>query len=242
MKNPIDIVKGKIVGYDEKRRELLIRAPYDDWLTATKRNYKDCNVQLIDSRPLSGKQRRTCYMLIREIAEYTGMGLDPTKEYLKLKFLVEDLESTADQLFSLSNAPMSLVCAFQRYLVHFIVDWDIPCSFSLLEFVDDTQDYIYACLVAKKCCVCGKKSDLHHVDRVGLQSRERMIHEGLEALPLCRYHHTEVHQMGQREFNKRYHIDNGVKLDKALCKLYRLKSMEEQENVEQSYDDGAAGC
>lgn len=54
-------------------------------------------------------------------------------------------------MFSLSNAPMSLVCAFQRFLVHFMLDWDIPCSIPLLEFVDDVQDYLYACLVAKKC-------------------------------------------------------------------------------------------
>lgn len=30
MKAPIETVKGRIVGYDEKRGELLIRAPYDD--------------------------------------------------------------------------------------------------------------------------------------------------------------------------------------------------------------------
>ena len=100
------------------------------------------HIQMIDSRPLSDKQRRTCYKLIREISNYTGMGLDPTKEYMKLKFIAEDLQETADQMFSLSNAPMSLVCAFQRFLVRFILDWDIPCSFSLLDFVDDVQDYL----------------------------------------------------------------------------------------------------
>ena len=110
----------------------------------TKREYRECLVQLIDSRPLSDRQRRTCYALIGAISDYTGIGKDPSKEWLKLKFLLEDLEGTADQIFSLSNAPMSLVCAFQRFLVRFILDWDIPTKFSLLDMVDDVPDYIYA--------------------------------------------------------------------------------------------------
>lgn len=140
MKSPIDIVRGRIVDID-KHGIVTIKARYDDWPMLLKREYKECNIQMIDSRPLSDKQRRTCYKLIREISNYTGMGLDPTKEYMKLKFIAEDLQETADQMFSLSNAPMSLVCAFQRFLVRFILDWDIPCSFSLLDFVDDVQDY-----------------------------------------------------------------------------------------------------
>lgn len=157
MKSPIDIVRGRIVDID-KHGIVTIKARYDDWPMLLKREYKECNIQMIDSRPLSDKQRRTCYKLIREISNYTGMGLDPTKEYMKLKFIAEDLQETADQMFSLSNAPMSLVCAFQRFLVRFILDWDIPCSFSLLDFVDDVQDYVYACLVSKKCCIWGNRA------------------------------------------------------------------------------------
>ena len=100
------------------------------------------------------------------------------KEYMKLKFLAEDFGETADKIFSLSNAPMSLVCAFQKYLVSFILQWDIPCHFPLLQFVDDIPDYIYSCLINRKCCVCGSRAELHHVDRVGMgRNREEIIHE-----------------------------------------------------------------
>lgn len=37
MRSPVDTVKGRIVGYDERRGELLIRAPYDDYITMTRR-------------------------------------------------------------------------------------------------------------------------------------------------------------------------------------------------------------
>lgn len=231
MKTPIDVVKGKIVGYDDRRQEVLIRAPYDDWHTLTKREYKSCLVQLVDNRPLSDKQRKMCYSLLREISEYTGQGVDPTKEWMKIKFMTEDLEQTADKLFSLSNAPMSLVCAFQRFLIRFILEWDIPCRFSLLAYADDVADYIYSCLVTKKCCICGAPTDLHHIDRVGMGSnRHDIIHEGLEVLPLCREHHTEAHTMPDTEFFEKYHIPGGVTMDKTLCRLYGLKARKKGDN------------
>jgi len=232
MRSPVETVKARIVGYDEKRGELLIRAPWDDWLTLTKREFKECLVQPLDSRILSNKQRKMCYALLREIADYTGQGIDMTKELMKLKFLADELEQTADKIFSLSNAPMSLVCAFQRYLIRFILDWDIPTGFSLLEYADDIQDYIYHCLVTKKCCICGAPTDLHHIDRIGMgRDRTDVIHEGLEVLPLCREHHGEAHSMPDEDFFERYHLDGGIVMDKTLCRLYGLKAKGGTKNV-----------
>lgn len=222
MKTPIDVVKGEITDIDE-RGILTIKAAYDDWQTLTRREYKTCLVQLIDSRTLSDKQRRACYALLGEIAEYCGMSKESAKEYLKLKFMADELEETADKIFSLANAPMSLVCAFQRFLVRFIIEWDIPCKFRILDFVDDIADYIYQCLLHKKCCVCGARAELHHTERVGMgRSRDEIDHEGMKALPLCREHHTEAHNMPSSEFYDKYHLTDGVEIDKALIKIYRL--------------------
>lgn len=224
MKTPVDTVKGRIIDIDE-RGAITIVAHYDDWPTLLRREYKDCYVEFIDSRPLSDKQRRTCYMLLRAISDYTGMGDDPTKEYMKLKFIVEDLQLTADRMFSLSNAPMSLVAAFERFLVRFILDWDIPTPFSLLKFVDNVADYVYACAISKKCVVCGQQAELHHIDRVGIgRDRHDIVHEGMEAISLCREHHTEIHTSGDKPFLDKYHIDGGVVLDKTLCKIWKLKA------------------
>lgn len=225
MKSPIDTIKGRIVGYDDRRQEVLIRAPYDDWYTLTKREYGTCLVQMVDGRTLSDKQRRMCYALLREISDYTGQDVHMTKEYLKLRFLADDLGETADKIFSLSNAPMSLACAYQRYLVRFILEYDIPCRFALLDYVDDVADYIYSCLVTKKCCVCGAPTDLHHIDRIGMgRDRADVIHEGLEVLPLCREHHGEAHTMSDEAFFERYHLPGGIVMDKTLCRIYGLKA------------------
>ena len=229
MKTPVDTVKGRIVGYDERTQELLIRAHYDDWYTMTKRGYKECLVQPLDARPLSDRQRKMCYALLREISDYTGQDVHSAKEYLKLRFLADDFGETADRIFSLSNAPMSLVCAFQRYLVRFIVEYDIPCRVPLLEYVDDVHDYIYACLIAKKCCITGRPADLHHIDRVGMaRDRDDIIHEGMEVLPLCRELHQEAHTMSDREFFEKYHLPGGVVMDKTLCRIYKVKARKER--------------
>ncbi len=223
MKTAVDVVKGRITDVDE-HGIVTVKCRYDDWYTLTKRGYSECLVQMVDSRPLSDKQRRACYALLREISEYTGEGVDRAKEYMKIKFMTEELIGTADSIFSLSNAPMSLVCAFQRYLVRFILDWDIPCSFPLLDFVDDTADYIYACLINKKCCICGARAQLHHVDHVGMgRDRDEIVHEGMEAMPLCGEHHAECHTLGQKTFNEKYHLDGGIALDRTLCRIYKLK-------------------
>lgn len=224
MASPVDVVKGRIVGYDEKRGELLIRAPYADLVTMTRREYKECLVQPVDSRRLSDKQRKACYALMGAIADYSGMSRDRTKELMKLKFLSENVEDLSEQIFSLSNAPMSLVCGFQRFLVQFILEWDIPTDFSLLEMVDDVSDYIYGCLVNKKCVVCGRPADLHHVERVGMgRNRDEIIHEGMEVLPLCREHHTEAHTMPDKDFFDKYHLPGGIVADKTICRIYGLK-------------------
>jgi hypothetical protein len=224
MKSPVETVRGRIVGYDEKREELLIRAPYSDRVTMMARQFKECLVQLMDSRPLSDNQRKACYALIGAIADYASMSKDRTKELMKLKFLSENMEDMSERIFSLSNAPMSYVCAFQRFLVQFILEWDIPTDFSLLDMVDDVSDYIYGCLVNKKCVICGRPADLHHVERVGMgRNRDEIIHEGMEVLPLCREHHTEAHTMPDKDFFERYHLPGGIVADKTICRIYGLR-------------------
>lgn len=218
-------VRGRIVDYDEKRGEIVIRAPYQDFATMCRREYKDVEIVLIDSRPLSSKQRRSCYAMIREIAEWAGDDASEVKEYLKMEFWSAELLHTADRMFSLSNAPMSIVAAFQKWLARFIVRNDVPCKRSLLSYVDDVDDYVYACIANRKCAICGRRADLHHVDAIGVgRNREEIIHEGLPVLPLCREHHMEAHGMPTEEFLKKYHLNGGIPADKTICKLYRLKA------------------
>ena len=224
MKAVNEIIEGKITGFNERTNELTIVAKYDDYLTMAKRDYNTVSIQLVDSRPISSKQRKSCYAMIREIADWSGDLPSEIKEYLKADFIATESLEMMDS-FSLSNAPMSVVAAFQKWLARFIVRNEVPCKKSLLSYVDDVQDYIYACLIHKKCCICGRNADLHHVDTVGMgRDRTEIIHEGMKVLPLCREHHQEIHSKGTTEFLKFYHIDDGIPADKTICKIYHLKA------------------
>ena len=222
MASVIDRVRGKITGYDERRGVVLIEAPYEDFATMCRREYKEVDIQMLDSRPLSDKQRRSCYAMIREIADWSGYEPDEMKDMMKFNFigsLVDDMDT-----FSLSNAPMSTVAAFQTFLARFIVAHDVPTKRPMLEYVDDIEAYLYACTAAKKCPICGKRADLHHVSAIGMgRDRTEIIHEGLEVMPLCREHHTEIHTIGRDSFMMKYHLNGGITADKTICKIYGLK-------------------
>lgn len=188
------------------------------------RNVKEVYVEPIDSRKLSDKQRKMCYALINAIAEWSGSTTEEIKEVFKLDFWAERVDTLADKIFSLSDAPMSLVAEFQRFLVGFIISNDVPVKRPLLEYVDDIEHYTYMRVIHKKCVVCGKRSDLHHIDAIGMGSdRTQVQHFGREVLSLCREHHTEIHTIGKSEFMSRYHLTGGVIADKTILKIYGLK-------------------
>lgn len=219
MKSPIDVISGRIVGYDEKSSELLIRARYEDVFTMCKRDYRYCKVELIDNRRISDGQRKSCYKFIREIASYTGEGTTRTKEILKKNFASEELLKP-DFTFSLSDCTMSLACAFQKYLVRFILDYEIPCSFNVIDFIDDIYDYVYACAVRKKCCVCGLSAEGHHWDRIGIRHKRKLVDQaGMRMEPLCRKHHMECHDMIQEDFDEKYKIAP-IYIDDAIKQTY----------------------
>ena len=139
MRSPAETVKGRIIDIGSDGT-MIIKAKYDDMFMLEKRGYKDVVIRLLDSRTLSDKQRNACYAMIREIAEYTGDDTEDFKLFIKTRFMLDELHSMADELFSMSNAPMSLICDFQRYLARFIVKHNIPTKVSVLKYVDDVSD------------------------------------------------------------------------------------------------------
>ena len=216
------MIKGKIMSVKEDGTAVIMADI--DISKYIKQNTKECYVEYIDSRPLSHEQRKMCYALINAIAEWSGNSTQDIKEAFKLEFWADKVETIGDKIFSLSNAPMSLVADFQRFLIGFILENNVPVKRPLLEYVDDINHYVYMCLIHKKCAICGKKSDLHHIDTVGMgNDRTEVQHEGREAMSLCREHHNEMHQIGKASFFEKYHLNGGVKIDKTICKIYGLK-------------------
>ena len=176
-----------------------------------------------DKRGITSEQRRKAWALMTEIADYQGQTKDDVYAEQKTAFTLKHLEILQGELFRLSSATVTSARAFITMLIEIIIEYGIPTKEPLYGLCDDIPRYVYACLMNKKCVVCGKKTELHHYDHVGMgRNRREIDHIGMRAYPLCRDHHEEIHRIGERAFDERYHLIP-IPVDEQIAKKYGLK-------------------
>lgn len=206
---------GKII--ELKNGKVLIEAEYGYIDEIIRKDIKEAEIRLKDSRAISREQQKKIYALFSDISLYTGYTPQETKELMKFSFI----SKYGGNDFSLSNVDMTTASKFIEYIIEFILIHDIPTKVSLLEQSEDIGKYIYMCLVYKKCCISGKRAELHHVDKVGMgRNRNEITHIGMKALPLSRKYHIEVHTIGEKTFEEKYHVF-GVKIDEVIASKYK---------------------
>lgn len=224
----MEIISGKIV--DVQPGYIVIRASYDNIDRMIKRRYDEVQIGLPDGRRITPEQRRKAFALVGEIAAYTGYERDEAHLTLKHEFMNRHLDQLQKELFSLSDCDITTAREYISYLIDFCLTFDVPTKVPLAEMCEDIRRYVYSCLINKKCCVCGKKAELHHVDRVGMgNNRNEIVHEGRECLPLCREHHTEIDHLGDERMCEKYHVVP-VEIDERIIKTYRLRTKEAAKN------------
>lgn len=194
----MEIIKGQITDITESGH-LTIRANYPNIDRAILREYREVQIGLPDGRYISPEQRRKSYALMGEIADWMGESPKRTKSIMKWEFIVNRLQALHKELFSLSNCDMTTAREFISFLVEFILEHGVPTRVPLYELCEDIRKYVYACLMNKKCAVCGREDvDLHHFDQVGMGNDRTNIYQiGMRVLPLCREHHTIAHAKGR---------------------------------------------
>ena len=216
----MEILDGVVADY--RNGVITAKANYNNTERFCRISPGECMIVLKDSRTITAEQRKKAYALLNEISDYMGEMPEYTKRLFKLKFIHDELKGMADDVFSLGSCDVTLARDFITYLIDFIIAHEIPTKVPLAELCEDIQKFVYSCAMKKVCCVCGKKAEIHHVDVIGSRyDRDKPIHEGLRALPLCREHHTEAHNMTEQAFLKQYHLEPVV-IDKAICKKWRL--------------------
>lgn len=96
--------------------------------------------------------------------------------------------------------------------LEYALESGIPLTDLAIERTDDIGKYLYFCIMKKKCCVCGKPGEIHHVDAIGMGRDRRTVDDSdLRKMCLCRYHHTIAHQRGMKEFEEMYKV-YGIKV------------------------------
>ena len=190
-----------------------------DVMSLLHKNVSKCEVMFDDGRRISADQRKKIYATLRDISQWSGYDPEYAKEIMKYEYI----SRTGVPYFSLRDTDMTTAREFLQFLIEFCVEQEIPTKDNLIDRSPDISRYIYCCLVFKKCCISGKKAELHHVDAVGMgRDRKEIAHLGYRVLPLSRAYHTEAHTIGQKSFDEKYKV-YGIKLDKRLCEIWKVR-------------------
>lgn len=179
-------------------------------------------VDIPDPRLVTRDQQKKAHVLIGYIAEWYG-GTPLATEKAILKEIFKGQNEAIPEEFSLGSCSVEEARLFISWLIDFCLLYDIDTGVPMYELADDIPRYVWACLLNKRCAVCGKHSELHHYDAVGAGRRRKEIcHIGMRALPLCREHHEEVHRIGRETFCKKYFLEP-VRIDERIAQAYKLK-------------------
>jgi hypothetical protein len=219
------IIAGRIRDYDPDQRVLRIDAPFENVADFARKKYEEVEVHLHDGRNISPRQRAKAWAIVADICRWSGYGIrdeaEDVNETLKAYFCAE----RGIDPFSLANTDMTTARGYINYLIDFVLAYDVPCLDRLLNRTDDIDATLYAHLYHSKCVICGKKAVVHHCDTVGMgRDREEIVHVGMRAMALCsgeKGHHGEVHRIGQKTFEEKYHV-YGIALDEILVKRLSL--------------------
>lgn len=210
------IATAKIVGYDGEVLRVKPLVAIDRELL--EKQVGEIEIRLTDGREISGEQRRKIFATVRDIADWCGEEPEHIRKFTSFEYCTMN----GIMPFSLSDCDMSTAREYITYLIDFCFRHGVPTRDTLLNRTDDINKYLYTCLAHRRCAVCNKQADVHHVDAVGMgRDRAKINHSGMEAIALCREHHREAHTRGQAFFDK-YHI-YGIKLDDNLCKILNLR-------------------
>lgn len=160
-------------------------------------------IRFDDGRHISADQRKKAYATIRDISDYTGYFPEEQKEWLKYLHI----SRTGDDYFSLSSCSMDTAREFINTILEYAIEEGIPLSDCAINRTDDIGRYLYYCLIHKKCAVCGRDGEIHHVDAIGMGNDRRKVDDSnYRKICLCRTHHTIAHQRGMQAFTEMYKV------------------------------------
>nr|DAU05379.1 MAG TPA: Putative HNHc nuclease [Bacteriophage sp.] len=188
----------------EQGTDLIIHIPDLQLLEMlTEKRIRQAEIRFDDGRHISIEQRKKAYATIRDIAAYTGYLPEEQKEWLKYLHIAR----TGCEYFSLSDCTMDTAREFINTILEYAITEGVPLTDAGAERTDDIGKYLYFCLKAKKCCVCGAPGEIHHVDAIGMGNDRRTYDDTqCRKMCLCRKHHTTWHQMGDERFQKMYKV------------------------------------
>lgn len=172
---------------------------------------RNVEIRFDDGRHISAIQRRKAYATIRDISDHTGYLPEEQKEWLKYLYMIR----TGNAYISLSDCSMGEAREFINCIMEYALEEGIALSEAGTDRTDDIDRYLWCCLRYRKCAICGRPGEIHHVDAIGMgRDRQKVDDRNHKKICLCRMHHTISHQRGQDTFERMYHV-HGILYDDA---------------------------
>lgn len=187
----------------EKGTDLILHIPEKVAYYFTDKHCRSAQIRLDDGRRITAEQRKKAYATMNDIASYTGYLPEEQKEWLKYLHI----SRTGSDYFSLSDCSVDTAREFINTILDYALEEGIPLSDLGVNRTDDIGKYLYFCIKHKKCAVCGKPGEIHHVDAIGMgRDRRKVDDSGSRKICLCRTHHTIAHAKGMDRFEQMYHV------------------------------------
>ena len=188
---------------DQRGTQLLLFVPKDIGYVITDKHINHVEVRFDDGRHISAEQRKKAYATMADIADWSGYLPEEQKEYLKWLHMMR----TGCEYFSLSNCTMDTAREFINTILEYAIENGVPLGDFAVNRTDDIGRYLYYCLKHKKCAVCGRQGEIHHVDTIGMGNDRRKVDDSTyRKICLCREHHTIAHQRGMQVFEQMYKV------------------------------------
>ena len=163
-----------------------------------------------DKRSLSDKQRKLYRALLNDIFNWSGEDTDFLHDWFKEIYLLEHGERISTSNDS-SNSKTDMNNLLD-IVIDFMLEWNVPFKKGYELLPKNEQWYLYQCCKHRKCAVCGKHADIHHIDAVGSgNNRNAVDHTKKLVIAICREHHNEAHNLGNQQFLNKHHL-NGIYL------------------------------
>lgn len=203
--------------YHETEKGAWFKVHVPGWFAPKKliQKFMQGGIQLDDGRRISAKQRKLIYALFKDISLYTGYEVEELKELLKIDFMIDKDRD----YFGLSDVEIEVATEFIEYILEFMFAFDVPINKKVVVLAREVNNFLYLCLIHRKCAVCGYHADIHHHENLVGMGMDRAKHNHIDSryIALCRVHHNECHNIGHKTFEDKYKI-TAIKLNEAAIK------------------------
>lgn len=187
-------------------------------------------VDVKDARKITSEQRKFIFALCSDCDEWSGYDRGYARQYFRDQF---EFYYGYDN-FSLSNCSEEDATLFINMILDFVFKNQVPLpkGIEINLIPANQQHYFFLCLKYRICCISGQPhAEIAHYNAVGNRKRKTIDHRKLLLMSLSHRYHMEQHQIGIKEFMKKYvvtpiYLDTETVIDLGLMTRKQIDELD----------------